>query len=260
MINGDQSTEPDMAIRSVLSAMDVLECFATDEELGVTEVARRVGVAKSTAYRLLTTLCCRGFAEKNPDTNQYRLGLHLFELGQIAITRSKLRRAALPLLEELRQRTGSTAQLSTPHGADVIFLERLQSSRGLELLMPFGRRAPSHATSGGKAVAAFDPSLAEARRHAGFPKLTPLTTGTAREFDRQLSAVRRQGYATNFDEVALGLSSVGAPIFDFLGRPYAALSLIDISDRVRAGSEKMALLAIEAARRLSRQGIADSTR
>jgi DNA-binding IclR family transcriptional regulator len=238
--------------------MNILECLATDDEMGVTDIARQVGVAKSTAYRMLATLCHRGFAEKNPETNEYRLGLHLFELGQIALIRVRLRQAALPLLEELRQRTGTTTQLSIPDGADVIFLERLQSSRGLELLMPFGRRTPSHATSAGKALAAFSPSLAEARRLAGFPKLTPLTTGTAQDFEKQLAMTKRVGYATNFDEVAIGLSSVAAPIFDLAGRPYAAVSLIDVTDRVLAGRERMASLALDAARRLSRQEISSS--
>jgi DNA-binding IclR family transcriptional regulator len=181
----------------------------------------------------------------------------MFELGQIAITRVKLRQAALPLLEELRRRTGSTVQLSTPDGIDVIFLERLQGSRGLGLLMPFGRRTPSHAASGGKAVAAFNPVLAEARRRAGFPKLTPLTTGSSQEFDRHLTATRSRGYASTFDEVAIGLSSVAAPIFDFNGDVHAALSLIDTTDEVRANLGRMALLTIEAARRLSRLSLAD---
>jgi DNA-binding IclR family transcriptional regulator len=244
-------------VQSVLTAIDILDCFATDEELGVSEIGRRLGVSKSTAYRLLVTLCCRGLTEKNHETNQYRLGLYMFELGQIAITRVKLRQAALPLLEELRRRTGSTVQLSTPDGIDVIFLERLQGSRGLGLLMPFGRRTPSHAASGGKAVAAFNPVLAEARHRAGFPKLTPLTTGSSQEFDRHLTATRSRGYASTFDEVAIGLSSVAAPIFDFNGDVHAALSLIDTTDEVRANLGRMALLTIEAARRLSRLSLPD---
>lgn len=247
----------EIMVQSVLSAIDILDCFARDEELGVSEIGRRLGVSKSTAYRLLATLCCRGLTEKNPETNQYRLGLYMFELGQIALTRVKLRQAALPLLEEVRRRTGSTVQLSTPDGIDVIFIERLQGSRGLGLLMPFGRRTPSHAASGGKVVAAFNPAFAEARRRAGFPKLTALTTSSAAEFDLHLSSTRKHGYASTFDEVAIGLSSVAAPIFDTNGDVHAALSLIDTTEQVRANLGRLALLTIEAARRLSRQAIPD---
>ena len=64
-------------LKSVATALDVLECFALDDELGVSDIARRLGIAKSTAHRLLSTLCSRGLTEKNPDSGQYRLGLHL---------------------------------------------------------------------------------------------------------------------------------------------------------------------------------------
>src|SRR5919108_4956401 len=154
----------DGGVKALLTALDLLDCFALDEELGVSEIARRLGVAKSTAHRILTTLCARGLTERNPETGRYRLGLHLYELGQIAINRVKLRQAAFPLLEELRQRTGDTIHLSVPDGAEMVYLERLQTLRGMQLVTPFGRRLPSHATSGGKVLAAFAPDLAQARR------------------------------------------------------------------------------------------------
>src|SRR5450432_3230962 len=70
-------TTRDAGVKSVMSALDVLDCFAFDDELGVSDIARRLGVAKSTAHRLLTSLCARGLTEQNPETSQYRLGMHL---------------------------------------------------------------------------------------------------------------------------------------------------------------------------------------
>jgi DNA-binding IclR family transcriptional regulator len=134
---------PAGGVKSVLAALDVLDCFSQQEELGVTEIARRLGVAKSTAHRLLTTLCARGIAEQNPQTGHYRLGLHLFELGQLARERAPLHRAALPLLEEIRQATGQTVHLSVADGADVLFLERMTSVRAIPLLVPGTRRMPA---------------------------------------------------------------------------------------------------------------------
>src|SRR5690242_4161323 len=78
-------------VKSVGSALDVLECFATDGELGVSDIARRLGVAKSTAHRLLQTLTSRGFVEQRADTGLYRLGIHLYELGELALARNTLR-------------------------------------------------------------------------------------------------------------------------------------------------------------------------
>ena len=71
-------------LKSVGSALDVLECFATDGELGVSDIARRLGVAKSTAHRLLQTLASRGFVEQVAHSAQYRLGMHVYELGALA--------------------------------------------------------------------------------------------------------------------------------------------------------------------------------
>ena len=91
-------------LKSVGSALDVLECFATDGELGVSDIARRLGVAKSTAHRLLQTLASRGFVEQDPHTGQYRLGIHVYELGALALARNELRHAALPFLRQVADR------------------------------------------------------------------------------------------------------------------------------------------------------------
>ena len=113
-------------LKSVGSALDVLECFATDGELGVSDIARRLGVAKSTAHRLLQTLVSRGFVEQDSSTGQYRLGIHLYELGQLAVARNELRHAALPTLRQVAQTTGLTVNFSVPDGADVASIEALR--------------------------------------------------------------------------------------------------------------------------------------
>ena len=95
---GDHDVEG--GLKSVASALDLLDCFVEEEELGVSEVARRLGVAKSTAHRLLTTLASRKLIEQNPRNGKYRLGLHLFELGQLALTRVELRKRSLSLLDD----------------------------------------------------------------------------------------------------------------------------------------------------------------
>lgn len=96
--------------------LDVLDCFLADDELRVSEIARALGVAKSSAHRMLSTLLSRGFVEQNPGTGRYRLGLHIYELGQLSISRSRLRQAALPIMEDLRQRTGQTIHLGVADG------------------------------------------------------------------------------------------------------------------------------------------------
>ena len=181
-------------LKSVATALDVLECFAVDGELGVSDIARKLGVAKSTAHRLLTTLCSRGIAEQNPETGHYRLGLHLYELGQLAQSRSVLRHVALPTLTRLAETTGHTVNLAVADGPDVVFLERLEASDDVHLLGHAGRRYPSHCTSSGKAIAAYNPEAAQARRDAGFPPRVSHTVRTQSDWDRQLVEVRQRGF------------------------------------------------------------------
>jgi DNA-binding IclR family transcriptional regulator len=251
-----RSAEPgphdrDGSVKSVTAALDVLDCFADDVELGVSDIARRLGVAKSTAHRLLTSLRSRGLAERNPETGQYRLGVHLFELGQLAQERMRLRQAALPIMEELRQTSRSTVHLAIPGGADILYVERLETLRALQLMSCVPRRQPAHATSSGKAIAAYDPELAQRRRIAGFPALTPATIRTAADWDRALALVRRRGVAVSIGEAREGLSSVAAPVLDASGKAVAAISLVAPDEDVRTDLGRPARLVSVAARKLS---------
>ena len=250
--SGDALGGSDGLLRSVGAALDVLECFAAEEELGVSDIARRLGVAKSTAHRLLSVLCSRGLAEKNPVTRQYRLGLHMIELGQIAHSRMELRRSAYPMLEELREASGCTVHFSVADGADVLQIERLESLRAIPLMERAQRRWPAHCTSSGKAIAAFDPILAAARTAAAFPSCTDTTNRSAADFERALAEVRRVGYATNLGEARTDAASVAAPVLDRSGRARAAISLVGPRAEIARDLGRPGRLVTVAARRIAR--------
>jgi len=239
-------------VKSVMAALDVLDCFTDEDELGVSDIARRLGVAKSTAHRLVTSLCTRGLAERNPETGQYRLGMHLFELGQLAAQRLRLRQAAMPLLEELRQISGCTVQLAVASGADVLYVERLSTLHGMRLFSSVGHRLPAHCTSSGKAMAAYDPMLARARCDAGFPALTGASIRTVAAYDRSLAEARRSGVATSVDEANVGVSSVAAPVLDSGGRAQGAISLVGPTQELPADFGRLSRLVTIGARRLAR--------
>lgn len=239
-------------LQSVSTALDLLDCFVSQEELGVSDVARQLGVAKSTAHRLLTTLCSRGFAERNPETGRYRLGLHLYELGTLAISRSDLGRTATPLLHELRERSGCTIHLAVADGAEVIQLERLQSAQCMPMFSEVARRVPVHSTACGKAIAAFDPTCAAARIQAGFPGFTSSTIRTGGAFERELALTRRRGFSLNHDETRVGLTSVGVPVRDHSGRAVAALSVVAPTAYAERHIERHARLATLVAGKLAK--------
>jgi DNA-binding IclR family transcriptional regulator len=238
-------------LKSVSTALDVLECFAVDGELGVSDIARKLGIAKSTAHRLLTTLCSKGIAEQNPDTGAYRLGLHLYELGQLAQARSIVRHVALPIMTRLAATTGHTVNLAVADGPDVVFLERLETSEDVRFLGHAGRRYPSHCTSSGKAIAAYNPEAAQARRDAGFPPRVSQTVRTQNDWDRQLVEVRRRGFALSTSESFDNVTAIAVPILDAGRRATTAISILGPSAEIVPELERLARQVQIAARSIS---------
>ena len=247
------SEDVEGGLKSVASALDLIDCFAEDEELGVSEVARRLGVAKSTAHRLLTTLASRGFVEQSMVSGKYRLGLHLFELGHLALARFELRRRSTTLLEELRELSGWTVHLSVASGADILFLERLPTLRGMQVIEEYRRRWPLHATSSGKAICAYDPEAAQRRIAAGFPVFTKKTIDNADRFRAELAEVRRHGFATSNQELMHRLASVAAPVLDPQGMAMAAISITGSSDELARQRDRQVRLVMAAAHRLGKE-------
>lgn len=242
---------PGSSLRSVGTALDVLECFAIDSELGVSDIARRLGVAKSTAHRVLQTLVSRGFVEQDAESGLYRLGLHVYELGALALARNELRHAALPTLRQVAAVTGLTVNFAVPDGPDVVFIERIENRDGVRILGHVGRRMPTHTTSSGKVIAAFNVEADRARREAGFPPRAGRTVRTEADWQRCLEQVRKQGYASSHSESFAGASSVAVPIMD-RSAAIASISVFGPTDIVEPQVEHLVPLLIAASSRINR--------
>ncbi len=235
------------SVRSVGLALDVLECFAVDGALGVSDVARRLGVAKSTAHRLLRTLCSRGFVEQDAPTGQYRLGIHLYELGHLAQVRNTFRHAALPHLLRIAAETGYTCNFGVPDGVDVVFVERIETGEGGQVLGRIGRRLPLHCTSSGKVIAAFNPVVDQARRAAGFPPYATRTIRNESDWSRALADVRRQGFAVSHGESFEGMTSIAVPVMQ-RRIAVASISAFGPTEQVVPDLDRLRLLLAVAAR------------
>ncbi len=219
-------------VQSVATALDLLDCLAAERELGVAELGRRLGIAKSTAHRIVTTLAAKGIVQQVPETRNYRLGLRLHELGELVASRNQLRDHALPLLEALRAQTGETVHLAVPEGPQMFYVERLESYHGLRFSSRVARLRPIHLTSSGKAVAAFNQAVAEAAIAAGFVPKTGRSIRTKEQFLRCLAEARERGYAYSVGEDEPGLASVAAPVLDRTGVARAAISVAGPASRV----------------------------
>jgi DNA-binding IclR family transcriptional regulator len=215
----------------VTIALDIVDILADEAELSLSELARRVGIAKSTAHRTCAVLADRGLLDHTA-TGGYRLGLRFVEYGHVATERTAVGDAGLPLLVELRNAVGETVQIGVPAGADVVYVERVEGRHALRYATN-ARRAPVHRSSAGKALAAFIPAMAEARLRAGLPRSTGYTIVVPELFLAELALVRERGYARSIDESELGMSSLAAPVRSSPDGPVvAAISMVGPSARV----------------------------
>jgi DNA-binding IclR family transcriptional regulator len=241
-------------LQSVTIALDIVDALVVSPELSVSELARRVGVAKSTAHRTCAVLVERGLLDHGPHGG-YRLGLHFVELGHFAATHSAVRDQALPLLVELRNALGETVQIGVPVGVDIVYVERVEGRHALRYSTDNPRRSPLHRSSTGKALAAFNPALAEARLRAGLPPSTGYTIVVPEVFLDELAKVRERGYARSVDETELGMSSIAVPVRTAHGEVVAAISMVGPTTRVVGEHEAAHVSALQAAARLLGEAI-----
>jgi len=239
------------SLRSVGSALDLLECFAMDGSLGVSDIARKLGVAKSTAHRLLQTLVSRGFVEQDRESGLYRLGMHIYELGALALARHELRNAALPTLRQVAHATSLTTNFAVPDGPDVVFIERIENPDGVRILGHVGRRLPAHTTSSGKVIAAFNATADQNRRTAGFPPRVGRTVRTEADWSACLAQARKDGYAVSTSESFDGTSSVAVPILE-RQVAVAAISVFGPSEAIDPNIERLLPLLQAASNRIAK--------
>jgi DNA-binding IclR family transcriptional regulator len=221
-----------------------------DQGLGVSELARRTGLPKSTVHRLAADLARCGLLERNGTGVQ--LGLRLFELGQLAPRRRGLRGAALPFMADLREATRNTIHLAVLEGTEVVYLEILPGPDGPAVPSRVGGRLPAHATGVGKAILAFAPDdivtsvLSRPLRPLSHRTITG--PGTLR---KQLGLIREEGVAFDREESGAGIVCVASPVLRPDGRAVAALSISGRSDRMQL--DRMAPAVHTAALALARR-------
>ena len=144
-----------------------MKAFSAEEaEIGISSLAKRLGLAKSTVHRLAVTLAAEGFLEQNPDTGRYRLGLSLFTLGALARRRMDVSNVSRPLLGVLRDKFQEASTLAILSGTSIMFLHNLESGQAIGIRAHIGDLKPAHCTAEGRVLLAFSPP-ARGRRSAG---------------------------------------------------------------------------------------------
>jgi IclR family transcriptional regulator, pca regulon regulatory protein len=218
--------------QSLERGLAILSAFkAATPELGITDLARELGLSRSTSHRYVSTLARLGYLDQNLQTRKYRLGLRVLDLGFAAINSMELRQISGPHLQRLADETGHTVNMAILDGADIVYIERCRTSqpgqREIDLNLHVGSRLPAYCTSMGKVLLAFLDSDRQAELLDGveFVDRGPNTITTRRGLEDELERVRARGVGVNNEELAYGLRSIAVPVWGQGGAAVAAINL-----------------------------------
>ncbi len=238
--------------RSVLRALALLEAAAEGVH-DLEGLSARVGLARSTAHRLLTTLTKAGYLRYLPRAG-YRLGPRLLELGFRAHGELHLPSLARPFLEELAELTRETVHLGVLDGAEVTYIDKVSGKRELQMASRIGARVPAQSTALGKALVSTRPQEEWLLSFVPGLQRTERTISDPARFVEEITRVARQGYALDLEENEEGICCIAAPIRDAAGVGVAAVSIS--SAVIYLGEERIRELAPQveaAARRISHE-------
>ena len=212
-------------VQSVDRAITILELLAREGESSVTEIAARLGVHKSTAFRLLATLESHRLVEQVNDRGRYRLGVGNLRLAGATTARLDVVSEARPLTRQLAADTGETVNITVRSEESALYLDQAAGSSALQSHNWVGQRIPLHATSNGKVLLSelSERDFDEAVPH--LPRYTEHTITVRERLRTELDGVRRAGYALAVDELEVGLTAAAAPIRSAHGDIIASMSI-----------------------------------
>ncbi|QCB97593.1 IclR family transcriptional regulator [Arthrobacter sp. PAMC25564] len=219
-----RNSESPSKLESVDRALQLVTWLRTGEVMSVKSAGERLGVAPSTAHRLLGALVDRDFAVQDRE-RRYRAGPQLVSRGESHFSVNQLRQAARPALQQLYGDVNDTVQLMVPAGPHVRFIDGIESEAALHVKARMGDLMPAYCSAGGKAMLAElgNVELEQVYR-GGLPPWPTARIHALPVLKRQLAAVRKAGYAANLEETEQGVSGLGVCIRDATGKPVAAFT------------------------------------
>lgn len=220
-------TKPRYPIESVDNALRLLLMFTQSRSVRIADASRELGIARSTAHRLMQMLQYHEFVRQDTGSSAYLAGPTLVELGLAVVRDLDVRSLARPVLEELAAHLRETVHLVELDGSSVLFLDSVEAPRAVRVGRRTGVVLPAHATSAGKALLATlpDARLRDLYPSATLPRLTEATTTSRRALLVELEEIRERGFATNVGESEPDIGAVGVAICDTHGTPRGALSV-----------------------------------
>lgn len=241
-------------IQAVAHALDVLEQFYRDGELGVTELSKRLKLHKNNVFRILATLESRGYIEQNRSTENYRLGTKCLQLGQMYIHHMGFLQQARPIMVDVVKTCHESAYVAVIRKGKVVPLDMVESDQPVRIVSHVGENLPLHCTAPGKIHLAFEPAEEVQRT---FPEsLEQYTENTITDrniLTEQLRAVANAGYAVDNGEYLTDVRTVAVPIKDYTRTVVGSLAVSGPSYRIQPDrlEQELVPLVLKAGRELS---------
>jgi IclR family transcriptional regulator, KDG regulon repressor len=234
---GDRRTHKAGSSKSLQKALRILlHVGQSDSEMGVTQLASALNLNKATVHRLLKAMEKFELIEKNPESEKYRLGLKLLELGTRVMHSRTLQSEAHRFLLDLAHRSSESISFAAALSGGVVCLDRVDSPNTvIGIRTPVGARFPAHCTAIGKLVLAYlpDQEVETIVHSAGLTRFTPFTITRLAQLKENLVQVRQRGYSIDGQELERGLSGVAAPVLSRDGRLLAGVGMAGPTLRFR---------------------------
>jgi DNA-binding IclR family transcriptional regulator len=251
-----EAAAPQYPIESVDKALRLVLLLAETPEIRLTDATRYLGVASSTAHRLLAMLQYHGFVRQDPVSKVYRPGPALTRVAFSLYSRIDIQGVAMPVMRRLSEQLNETVHIGILDGAAVRFVAAVEGSPAVRVASRLGRSLPAHCTSTGKALLA---QLSSSELHQLLPneeleQVTAHSIASRTELTRQLFRVRKQGYAVNRNESEQGVASIAVPIVTRAPGLRLALNVAAPTHRLPASQySKVVASLVEAAKEIGDQ-------
>lgn len=243
-------------VEAVKRAMDILTAFSHAEpELALSQIVARTGLAKTTAFRILATLCDRGFCTHDPVTSRYSLGFEMLSLADIRRRQANVRDAAMPVMRQIRDQVNETIVLSVRTGDFRVHIDFVEGLHSMRRMADPGIQAPLYAGAASKVLLA---GLDDAKidEYLGRTRLKPIQKNTITSVPalrRGIGLIRRRGYAESKSElISGGGGALAAPVKDYSGATVAVIDILTPKNRYTARHRKLCIeLLLDGVRRVS---------
>lgn len=241
-------------IQSLDRALMVLDTLAGENGLGLSEISTQMGQSPATIYRVLTTLELRGFVEIDAASQSWNIGPTAFRLGSAFLRRSNVVERSRPVMRQLMEDTGETANLGIEKSDMVMFVSQVETDESIRAFFPPGTQSPMHASGIGKALLSCysGPRIHDLLKRQPLQSFTERTITDPATLLGELADIRRRGFAFDNEEKADGMRCIAAAITNFYGEAVAGISVSGPSNRMRVQDvQEIGDLVKEAAKQVS---------